>query len=83
MSTVQEIEKAILGLGSKDQVELLAFMEQNCGAIPDQDLSPEWEDELSRRVAEVESGEAVLVPHEEAISRARAAAREGAGETRS
>ena len=38
----------------------------------DDDISPEWKDEIRRRVREMKSGTAVMVPHDEVMANVRA-----------
>lgn len=43
--------------------------EANSGEDDDFELSPEWREELNRRTADIDSGRAKLIPHEDVISR--------------
>lgn len=36
------------------------------------DVSPEWKDEIDRRLQEIDEGTAVMVPHEEVMANVRA-----------
>ena len=36
------------------------------------DISPEWKDEIRRRVQEMKDGTAIMVPHDEVMANARA-----------
>ena len=38
----------------------------------DDDVSPEWKDEIDRRLKEIDEGRAVMVPHAEVMASARA-----------
>jgi len=38
----------------------------------DDDVSPEWKDELDRRLQEIDEGKAVMIPHAEVMASVRA-----------
>ena len=38
----------------------------------DDDISPEWKDEIRRRVKEMKDGTAIMVPHDEVMANVRA-----------
>ena len=38
----------------------------------DDDVSPEWKDEIHRRVQEMKDGTAVMIPHDEVMANVRA-----------
>ncbi len=38
----------------------------------DDDISPEWKDEIRRRVREMKEGTAIMVPHDEVMANVRA-----------
>jgi putative addiction module component (TIGR02574 family) len=60
-----------------DQYELLNRLSERLHGGEDEDdsevsLSPEWMEEINRRIAEVESGTAELIPAEQVIAELRA-----------
>ena len=68
MSTVEELKKQIAALSIEDREEIIEFLMPlngyEWGLLPD----PEWEAELNRRWAEMESGEDPGVPAEQVFA---------------
>lgn len=68
--TVQEVFEAAKALSLDEQYELLHRLQVNLKPLPPT-LSPEWEEEIKRRVAELDSGEAETYSWEEVKEFAR------------
>ena len=58
-----------LTLAPEERVELAHRLIDS--VFPDEDIEAAWADEVERRVQEIESGRAAMVPATEAIARAR------------
>jgi len=67
---VEELAKKARSLAPEDRVrlaeELLATVQ-----VTDEDVEAAWEEEIRRRVAEIESGTAKLVPADEVFAEVR------------
>ena len=70
-AALKEIEKQALQLPLKERSELAHRLIVSLDGEPED--SPEaialaWDEEIARRVAEIDAGTAKLVPHEEALT---------------
>jgi putative addiction module component (TIGR02574 family) len=70
-SQLEEVEAEALKLTAEERAHLADRLLASLGE--DADLEEAWVIEVERRVADIESGRAHLVPAAEAIARARAA----------
>ncbi len=76
MSTASKIIDDAMSLPEADRSYLAAkLLESLDGGQPDE-ISPEWREELSRRVREIDEGRATMVPHTQVIANARARVQE-------
>lgn len=67
--TLELVLEAARKLPVDDQYKLFNQLEDELHGVPDD--SEEWENELNRRVAEVEAGTAELIPAETVIAELR------------
>lgn len=70
-SKLESVAAEAMTLTPEDRVQLAE--ELIASVIPGQDVDDAWADEVERRVREIDSGRAPLLPAAEAIARARAA----------
>ena len=68
--TFEQIKEAALGLKPEDREELACQLSRSLGG-EELELSDEWEQEISRRISELDSGKVVGVPYEEVMARLR------------
>jgi putative addiction module component (TIGR02574 family) len=66
MGHTAEILEAALKLDPNDRVDLVEAISASLDGI---DLGPEWEEEIRRRLDDVDSGRVKTIPGEEALSR--------------
>lgn len=70
MRTVaEELELAVLRLPAGDRARLAKRLIESLDQDPD--LEAQWDEEIARRVARIEAGEANLVPSEDVFRKAR------------
>jgi putative addiction module component (TIGR02574 family) len=70
MRTVaEELELAVLGLPAGDRARLAKRLIESLDQDPD--VEAQWDEEIARRVARIEAGEANLVPAEDVFRKAR------------
>lgn len=65
----EKVEDEALHLPHEDRSKLASRLLES---LDDDDLSPEWKEELARRVEEIDNGTAKLIPHDEVIAKVRA-----------
>ena len=65
-SAAEKILKEALALPPEDREELVGALSESLDPVR---LSPEWESEIARRIAKIESGEAVLHDAEEHLQK--------------
>ena len=65
--SLQSVISDALQLSEEDREILLARLVDSLE--PASDLSPEWEDEIARRVADLDAGRTQFIPAEEALAR--------------
>ncbi len=58
----EKVKEDALHLPIEDRSRLLESLDD------DDDISPEWKDEIRRRVQEMKDGTAILVPHDEVMA---------------
>ena len=75
MSEWQKIQKAVLGLLEAERDELcrnlLVSLEPQEGLVSEEEAEASWLPEIRRRVAEIDRGEAQMIPHAEVMRKAR------------
>ncbi len=72
MSTVSEIEQAIVKLRPADQRKLATWLEAHLTAAEfDPSVEEAWSAEIERRITELDSGQVQGVPVEQVFARAR------------
>ncbi len=72
MSTVTEIEAALEKLPLEAQQQVAAWLESRLGvAAADKDVEDAWDDEIKRRMDELDSGRVQGVPADQVFARAR------------
>ncbi|MFT4194133.1 addiction module protein [Ottowia sp.] len=71
MSTiVEELSRRALSLSPAERVQLAETLLATVQAI-DPEVEAAWDDEIKRRIAEIDSGAAQLVPSEDAFAELR------------
>ncbi len=68
-TATDNLELAVLSLPTGDRARLAKVLIESLDENPDVEAA--WDREISRRVAQVESGEATLVPAEDVFAEAR------------
>jgi putative addiction module component (TIGR02574 family) len=68
-TTTEELELAVLSLPAGDRARLARRLIESLDQ--DADVEAAWDEEIARRVARIEAGEAELVPAEEVFAEAR------------
>ena len=74
-TTLKEIEEQALRLPLKERGELAHRLIVSLDGEPEDSpeaLAKAWDEEISRRVAEIDAGTAILVPHEEVFAKLEA-----------
>ncbi|MEY3896018.1 MAG: putative addiction module component [Verrucomicrobiota bacterium] len=70
----EKVKKDALHLPNQDRSHLLESLDD------EDDISPEWKDEIRRRVKEMKDGTAIMVPHDEVMANVRASLAKKRGE---
>lgn len=68
---LKEIETQALSLSPQERGELIRRLIVSLeGSVEDtpEAISQAWDDEIARRVAEIDAGTAVLIPHEQVMA---------------
>jgi len=68
-TAAEELERAVLGLPAGDRARLAKRLIESLDQ--DSDVEAEWDEEVARRVARIEAGEANLIPAEDVFRKAR------------
>ena len=68
-TAAEDLERAVLSLPAGDRARLAKRLIESLDQDPEVETA--WEKEIARRVAQIESGEATLIPAEEVFSKAR------------
>jgi putative addiction module component (TIGR02574 family) len=68
-TNTEELELAVLSLPAGDRARLARRLIESLDQ--DADVEAAWDEEIARRVARIEAGEAELVPAEEVFAEAR------------
>ena len=68
-SGAEELELAALSLPAGDRARLAKRLIESLDQDPEIEVA--WDQEVARRVARIESGEATLIPAEEVFAKAR------------
>jgi len=74
-TTLKEIEEQALRLPLNERGELAHRLIVSLDGEPEDSpeaLAKAWDEEISRRVAEIDAGTAILVPHEEVFAKLEA-----------
>ena len=74
-TTLKEIEEQALRLPLKERGDLAHRLIVSLDGEPEDSpavLAKAWDEEISRRVAEIDAGTAILVPHEEVFAKLEA-----------
>lgn len=66
----EKVEDDALHLPLEDRSRLASRLLESLD--DDDDVSPEWKDELDRRLQEIDEGKAVMIPHAEVMASVRA-----------
>ena len=66
----EKIKEDALHLPIEDRSRLASRLLESLDE--DDDISPEWKDELDRRIQEIDEGKAVMIPHVEVMANVRA-----------
>ena len=69
-ATLETVEAAALQLSSQDRAELIERLIDT--VLPPSPLHPEWEAEIARRVAEMDTGLVEGIPAQQVFARMRA-----------
>jgi putative addiction module component (TIGR02574 family) len=69
-SSYEKVKEEALHLPIEDRSRLASRLLESLD--DEDDISPEWKDELDRRLTEMDEGRAVMIPHEEVMNSARA-----------
>ena len=70
---VEQIRDEAMNLTPEERRELIHMLVDSLSGEEDRRLEAAWNDEIARRIRDVEEGKVQCVPHEEAMARARAA----------
>ena len=69
---LKEIENQALQLSRQERGELIhrliVSLESTVGVTPEA-IAQAWDEEIARRVAEIDAGTAVLIPHEQVMAK--------------
>ena len=68
-TAAEDLERAVLSLPAGDRARLARRLIESLDQDPEVEVA--WEKEIARRVAQIESGEAILIPADEVFSEAR------------
>lgn len=74
--TMRALEKEVLELPPRSRVELAEKIIESIDDFTDSNIANQWDEEISRRVAEIESGVENHVPDDEVMKKARRAVNE-------
>lgn len=66
----EQVKEEALQLPLEDRSRLASRLLESLD--DDDDVSPEWKDEIDRRLQEIDEGTAVMVPHAEVMANVRA-----------
>jgi putative addiction module component (TIGR02574 family) len=66
----EKVKEDALHLPHEDRSRLASRLLESLD--DEDDISPEWKDEIRRRVQEMKDGTAIMVPHEEVMANVRA-----------
>ena len=69
-TTLEAVETAALGLSVADRAELIQRLIDT--VLPPAPLHPEWDAEIERRLAEMDSGRAQAIPADKVLAEMRA-----------
>jgi putative addiction module component (TIGR02574 family) len=69
---ITSIEREALKLSAEDRARLVRELLESLDNLPSQDVDRLWMEEASRRAAQLDTGEATLVPGDEVDRKARA-----------
>ncbi len=67
--TAEQLLKQVLTLGEKDRASLAGALIESLDGPADMDAETAWDEEIRRRVEEIESGAVQLVPWREVRAR--------------
>lgn len=70
--TLDALVREALNLPSEEREILANRLLDSIGDRDSEAMSPAWEAEIARRIAEIDSGTAVLIPADEVFTRMRA-----------
>jgi putative addiction module component (TIGR02574 family) len=70
-ASISDIAEQAKALSPAERVALAEVLLESVQVLADPEVEAAWEAELSRRVAEVESSAAILVPSEDVYAKAR------------
>lgn len=70
-STLSDLKKTAAQLPEQERAELALSLIESLDGPADPDVEEAWAQEVERRVREVESGEAALIPADEVFARIR------------
>lgn len=70
VSLYERIEDDALHLPHEERSKLISRLIESLDG--DDDISPEWTEEIRRRVRELDEGKAKLVPHDDVMAEAKA-----------
>ncbi len=65
----EKVKEDALHLPHEDRSRLASRLLESLD--DDDDVSPEWQDEIRRRVKEMKDGTAIMIPHDEVMANAR------------
>jgi putative addiction module component (TIGR02574 family) len=74
--TTTAIEKRVLGWPTKQRVALAEKLLASVEGFASREIEQAWDQEIERRVEEIETGEAAGIPAEEVMAKARNTLRE-------
>ena len=70
-TNLEELEALALRLPLKERGELVRRLIVSLDGEPEgtpEEIAKAWDEEIARRVAEIDAGTAVLIPHEEVLA---------------
>jgi putative addiction module component (TIGR02574 family) len=76
MSTLQVLEREVLGLPPRSRIRLAEKIIESIGDFADPQIEADWDCETERRVKEIEAGAEAGIPAEEVVKAARRALNE-------
>lgn len=68
---LSELKEEAKQLPANERAELALYLIESLDGPPDEGVEEAWDREIARRIAEIERGEATLIPAEEVFTRLR------------